>query len=342
MNSGFVVKTLTGPKRYVADLRAVLAQGIEGRLPDDVELFTSVYAFGPELEKMLSDSHGSVAGLGTYPVAVPWLTWDIDAADEPSGVAQARELILFLRETYGIERALQVNLSGSRGLHVRMLLPIVVASMARNSVAARIFCEEAAKRAGVGCDGAIYTANHIIRLPNSLNAKKGRYAVPLTLKELFELPPQEVAKLAVQQVKGRADDWSHDWGAINDKKFQADWSQAIEASERRVVEAKSYMKTERTRLPYQFEKWLVEGLPRDDGRKRALFRFGAALGELLGPGKQAETGIVAILLPLARKCGLDDRTAIKQIVDGAKHGSRETLDPLEAVPTPLWVPTSSL
>lgn len=204
-------------------------------------------------------------------------------------------------------------------------------------MAARIFCEEAAKRAGVGCDGAIYTANHIIRLPNSLNAKKGRYAVPLKLKELFELPPQEVAKLAVQQVKGRADDWSHDWDAINDKKFQADWSQAIEASGRRVVEAKSYIATERTRLPYQIEKWLVEGLPRDDGRKMALFRCGAAMGELLGPGKQAETGIVAILLPLARKCGLDDRTAIKQIVDGAKHGSRETLDPLEAVPTPLWV-----
>ena len=337
MKSGYVVKTLTGPKRYVADLRAVLAQGIEGRVPDDVELFTSVYAFGPELEKTLTDTQGSVAGFRAHPVAVPWLTWDIDAADELSGVAQARELILFLRETYGIYRALQVNLSGSRGVHVRMLLPGAVGLDARNSVAARFYCEAAAKRAGVGCDGAIYTANHVIRLPNSLNAKKGRFAVPLTVDELFTLPPQDVAGRAVQQVKGRADEWSLDWDASNNKKFQGDWSQAIEASGRRVVEAKSYITTERTRLPFQIEKWVAEGLPRDDGRKRALFRCGAAMGELLGPGKQAETGIVAILLPLARKCGLDDRTAIKQIVDGIKHGSRETLDPLEALPTPDWV-----
>jgi len=337
MRSGFVVKKLTGPKRYVADLKAVLAQGIEGRVPDDVELFTSVYAFGPELEKTLTDTQGSVAGFGDHPVAVPWLTWDIDAADELSGVAQARELILFLRETYRIYRALQVNLSGSRGVHVRMLLPDSVGLDARNSVAARFYCEAAAKKAGVDCDGAIYTANHVIRLPNSLNAKKGRFAVPLTVDELFTLPPQDVAGRAVQQVKGRADEWSLDWDASNNKKFQGDWSQAIEASGRRVVEAKSYITTERTRLPFQIEKWVAEGLPRDDGRKRALFRCGAAMGELLGPGKQAETGIVAILLPLARKCGLDDRTAIKQIVDGIKHGSRDTLDPLEALPTPDWV-----
>lgn len=337
MKSGFVVKKLTGPKRYVADLKAVLAQGIEGRVPDDVELFTSVYAFGPELEKTLTDTQGSVAGFGVHPVAVPWLTWDIDAADELSGVAQARELILFLRETYRIYRALQVNLSGSRGVHVRMLLPDSVGLDARNSVAARFYCEAAAKKAGVDCDGAIYTANHVIRLPNSLNAKKGRFAVPLTVDELFTLPPQDVAGRAVQQVKGLAVDWSNDWDANNDRKFQADWSQAIEASGRRVVEAKSYITTERTRLPFQIEKWVAEGLPRDDGRKRALFRCGAAMGELLGPGKQAETGIVAILLPLARKCGLDDRTAIKQIVDGIKHGSRDTLDPLEALPTPDWV-----
>ena len=337
MKSGFVVKKLTGPKRYVADLKAVLAQGIEGRVPDDVELFTSVYAFGPELEKTLTDTQGSVAGFGAHPVAVPWLTWDIDAADELSGVAQARELILFLRETYRIYRALQVNLSGSRGVHVRMLLPDSVGLDVRNSVAARFYCEAAAKKAGVDCDGAIYTANHIIRLPNSLNAKKGRFAVPLTVDELFTLPPQDVAGRAVQQVKGRADEWSLDWDASNNKKFQGDWSQAIEASGRRVVEAKSYITTERTRLPFQIEKWVAEGLPRDDGRKRALFRCGAAMGELLGPGKQAETGIVAILLPLARKCGLDDRTAIKQIVDGIKHGSRDTLDPLEALPTPDWV-----
>ena len=337
MKSGYVVKTLTGPKRYVADLRAVLAQGIEGRVPDDVELFTSVYAFGPELEKSLTDTQGSVAGFRAHPVAVPWLTWDIDAADELSGVAQARELILFLRETYGIYRALQVNLSGSRGVHVRMLLPGAVELDARNSVAARFYCEAAAKKAGVDCDGAIYTANHIIRLPNSLNAKKGRFAVPLTVDELFTLPPQDVAGRAVQQFKGRADEWSLDWDASNNKKFQGDWSQAIEASGRRVVEAKSYITTERTRLPFQIEKWVAEGLPRDDGRKRALFRCGAAMGELLGRGKQAETGIVAILLPLARKCGLDDRTAIKQIVDGIKHGSRDTLDTLESVPTPDWV-----
>ena len=337
MKSGFVVKKLTGPKRYVADLKAVLAQGIEGRVPDDVELFTSVYAFGPELEKTLTDTQGSVAGFGAHPVAVPWLTWDIDAADELSGVAQARELILFLRETYRIYRALQVNLSGSRGVHVRMLLPDSVGLDARNSVAARFYCEAAAKKAGVDCDGAIYTANHVIRLPNSLNAKKGRFAVPLTVEELFTLPPHDVAGRAIQQVKGRADEWSLDWDASNNKKFQGDWSQAIEASGRRVVEAKSYITTERTRLPFQIEKWVAEGLPRDDGRKRALFRCGAAMGELLGPGKQAETGIVAILLPLARKCGLDDRTAIKQIVDGIKHGSRDTLDPLEALPTPDWV-----
>jgi len=338
MKSGYVVKTLTGPKRYVADLKAVLAQGIELRkIPNEVEIFTSVYAFGPELESILTANNGRVAGLGTYPVAVPWLTWDIDAADELSGVAQARELILFLRETYGIYRALQVNLSGSRGVHVRMLLPGAVGLDARNSVAARFYCEAAAKKAGVDCDGAIYTANHVIRLPNSLNAKKGRFAVPLTVDELFGLSPKEVTGRAVQQIKGMAVDWSNDWDANNDRKFQADWSQAIEASGRRVVEAKSYITTERTRLPFQIEKWMAEGLPRDDGRKRALFRCGAAMGELLGPSKQAETGIVAILLPLARKCGLDDRTAIKQIVDGIKHGSRDTLDTLESVPTPDWV-----
>jgi len=339
MKSGYVVKTLTGPKRYVADLRAVLAQGIELRkIPNEVEIFTSVYAFGPELESILTANNGRVAGLGTYPVAVPWLTWDIDAADELSGVAQARELILFLRETYGIIRAIQVNLSGSRGVHVRMLLPDVVIGLdARNSVAARFYCEAAAKKAGVDCDGAIYTANHVIRLPNSLNAKKGRFAVPLTVDELFGLSPKEVTGRAVQQIKGMAVDWSNDWDANNDRKFQGDWSQAIEASGQRVVEAKSYITTERTRLPHQIEKWVAEGLPRDDGRKRALFRCGAAMGELLGPGKQAETGIVAILLPLARKCGLDDRTAIKQIVDGIKHGSRDTLDTLESVPTPDWV-----
>lgn len=332
--AGFFVKTLYGPKQFVADTQKLLNQATGGRIPNDVDLYCNVFEFGPDLETVLQTTGGSLAGMGNHPVGVRWLTWDIDANDVESAVAQARELYLAMNEIYGVQHAVAFNLSGSRGVHVRLMLPEPIGPSDIVPTAARVFCESLAKRAGITSDVAIYTPTHVIRLPNSLNQKSGRFAAPVRLGELMEFAPKAVAGLAACQRPMTGHGWENDWPPHGVRQFQMDWQQATEMARHRKVERVAYESSPRHGLPLEIERWFTGGFPKSDGRKIALFRAAAALGELFGPGPQAEQGILAILQPIGRSIGLADGMATKQITDGIRRGTRGVPDEYANLPAP--------
>ena len=65
------------------------------------------------------------------------------------------------------------------------------------------------------------------------------------------------------------------------------------------------------------EDVLAKGLG-SDGRKMKLLQAAANMGEL----QTKEALIHAVLTPIARHAGLDDRTLTKQITDGVRMGTR--------------------
>jgi len=171
------------------------------------ELYTSVHAFKLEPLKAFMDANGGSAKDLQYsgvPHAVPWFLWDIDHKKDADGnalapekaaelaLADAEKLIRFLMAKFGLDASddvFRLNLSGSKGCHVRLwnplLNPVDIEFSADAAMRHKAIAKDLAGQAGVKCDDSPYCIGNLIRLPNSRHPATGRHAVPVNVADLL-------------------------------------------------------------------------------------------------------------------------------------------------------------
>ena len=171
------------------------------------ELYTSVHAFPLEPLKAFMDANpGSLEGLQNsgVPHAVPWFLWDIDHKKDANGnkltpdkaaelsLADAEKLVRFLMAKFGLDTSddvFRLNLSGSKGCHVRLWNPLFnpadIEFSADAAMRHKTIAKDLAQQAGVKCDDAPYSIGNLIRLPNSRHSETGRHAVPIAAGDLL-------------------------------------------------------------------------------------------------------------------------------------------------------------
>lgn len=176
----------------------------EGGVGLSAELFTSVHVFRQAEIKAFQDAQaGRTAGLvdSDVPHAVPAIVWDIDVKLESGGpddvvaaaMNHAERLVRHLGRTFGIDPAgglIRLNLSGSKGVHVRLWNPAFDPANPNYSAGMaavhKRFALALATEAGVVADPAIYAPGNLIRLPNSRHPRTGRHAVPVDVNHLLD------------------------------------------------------------------------------------------------------------------------------------------------------------
>ncbi len=310
MNAGFLCLTKHGERQVIPNAMEALAKSRGRSMSDDKAYYLSAFAFDLLALNAWKKTHdGSLAGMsGNVDCRPLWITWDIDTGQTES-IQHARRLVDVLTQRYGAG-AVMVNLSGSKGVHIRLRLGGVEGGKRLPAVTKR-FAEAVGRLAEVPIDSAIYDISRIIRLPNVRHESSGLYAIPITLGELQLEPPDELWAKATRQ-RFMPMDWWPAGGSILD-----DWRGAVEREAATVTVSRANPSEPRARLNMAVEDVLAKGLG-SDGRKMKLLQAAANMGEL--PTKEAL--IHAVLTPIARHAGLDDRTLTKQITDGVRMGAR--------------------
>jgi len=315
MNAGFLALTKYGTRQIVPNVLEALTKSRGRSMSSDKPYYLSSFAFDlTHLAAWQKANGGSLAGMAGSVACRPlWITWDLDAGRAES-IHHARRLVDVLTERYG-PGCVMVNLSGSKGVHVRLRLPDGIEGGKRVPAVTRRLAEAVAKRAGVPVDGSIYDINRIIRLANVRHESSGLYAVPVTVGELQLESPDELWARATRQ-RFMQMDWLPASGSI-----LADWQSACEREAASTVKPRANPSEPRARLNMAVERMLADGPP-SDGRKMLFHEAAANMAEIAGPSTNAHRLIAAILLPIARKAGLSDKVARHQIEYGIKTGTR--------------------
>jgi hypothetical protein len=310
MNAGFLCLTKHGERQIIPNALEALGKARGRSMLPDKHYYLSAYTFDlTHLDAWKRTHDGSLAGMaGNVDCRPLWITWDIDLGRSES-IIHARKLVDVLTERYSAG-CVMVNLSGSKGVHIRLRLGGPEGGKRLPAITKR-FAEAVGRLAGVPIDSSIYDISRIIRLPNVLHESSGLYAIPITVGELQLESPDELWAKATRQ-RFMPMDWWPASGSI-----LADWQGAVDADAATVAKPRANSSEPRVRLNMAVEDVLAKGLG-TDGRKLKLFRSAANMGEL----PTRESLIHAVLLPIARHAGLDDRTALKQITDGIKTGTR--------------------
>lgn len=145
----------------------------------------SAYRFGEGFADYLSQ-HGTVKGFDGA-VWTPWLWFDVDAQNLRAAICDTTKLIATIEARYKVPcGSLPVWFSGSKGFHVAVPLtlhgsPEPSSGFHRTLKALAI---QLAEEASVSVDTAIYDKVRLLRAPNSLHEKSGKYKVPVSVEEL--------------------------------------------------------------------------------------------------------------------------------------------------------------
>lgn len=317
--AGFRVQSKGGQRQPIPDLEKALGIGWSGNLSMDKPFYLSQFAFEQShLEAWQRKHSGSLAGMAGNVTCRPlWLCWDLDHGDVES-VEQARKLVAFLEAKYG-PASIAINLSGGRGVHVRLRLPEVepghdVPATTKNLATA------IAREAKVDVDESIYDISRIVRMPNSQHEKSGRYAVPVCRGELKLNSPEEIWETASKQRPSTLC-----WVPPTDKELQTllnDWEEARRLTARKPLRVSGVWQHRLmpARLNRRIEDIIANGLG-TDGRKLALFQAAANMGEIGGPGDTVRRLTHAVLLPIGRRAGLPDDLIQRQVEDGFRRGT---------------------
>jgi hypothetical protein len=290
-------------RRATFDLMASAWNG-DPAIKLDRELFTSVHCFELEPLKAFQEAQGGrceglqASGIGH---AAPWVTFDFDSTPEQA-LADAEKLVRHITSTFALDASddvIRCNLSGSKGVHLRLLNPIFdpvdIQFEPDTFRRHKSFAMTLAAEAGVICDPAIYAVGNLIRLPNSRHPKTGRHAVPVNVGDL--LTREHVAiidpaatlwvdssqPLRTQRFLWPTGMFSESFRTV----FAERWAAAGQVAEQAViefVEKKTAFKPEggsyvSFRMPFETQRILSGELMLSDYRKRKARLIGCECGE---------------------------------------------------------------
>lgn len=143
----------------------------------------------------------------------PYLDFDIDDIDNEEEwkklVTEIKYVINYIETAMGIApEELRIYFSGSKGFHVIIPHDIIglVPSKDLNEQfrffamgIAYIYNGKTIKAAVKDpIDTGIYDRRRLFRLPNSINSKSGRYKVPVSIDQLYDLSREEILKWALE------------------------------------------------------------------------------------------------------------------------------------------------
>lgn len=127
--------------------------------------------------------------------------FDLDHEDRTVALRQARQLTSRLVYDYGIDpRALAIYPTGSKGFDVRV--PAALFDGFEASPTAHRLIRRLAENLIAGLeidtfDPSVYDKTRLMRVPNTIHSKTGRYKVPITFDELHTLTLEQIDALAV-------------------------------------------------------------------------------------------------------------------------------------------------
>ena len=317
----FVLGAPTSPRVLVrhADLLAAYADGTLAEGGEDREAYLSHFAFGEEMRTHYEQNRHSVAGYAG-PCWCRWLHVDIDRVDLAAALADARRLVMYLRQRYDTDDV-PVYFSGGRGFHVLVELAHNPPPAVTFPAVAKAFAEGIARAAGVAIDLAVYDRNHIIRLPNTRHPKTGLFKRRIDADDLLRLDIEGIRRHAAHTSGDGIPEARH----VSETLIR-DWQDA-EAVAGRVAEARAATYHDfrpDARAPRYFIDLLRFGVPVGE-RHTTLFRCAAWLTEQGAPPSLSH----ALLTEPGRDLGLPPADVDRQIRCGIQHAMRQlaTIDP---------------
>ena len=230
-----------------------------GTAPRKYEAYSSLFLFGPEIlehMEMTKDktyTRGNVAGYaGRYFTNLIVFDFDGEEGDLDQPQIDARNLARKLITQYNVPRELiYPYFSGAKGFHLAMPAGIFGHMEPSNQLPSQVkrLTEELAGEFET-LDSSLCAPNRYFRLPNSLHRSTNLYKIPLTLEELVDLDPVEIAELA--STPRTANPYESFPVNTNDK-LAAVWKVAQSAPEK-----------------YQADKAVIETMPEGDGDRFAM------------------------------------------------------------------------
>ncbi len=313
----------TSPRALVrhGDLLAAYADGAVG---DEREAYLSHFAFGPEMQTHFAANRKSVAGFAG-PCGCRWLVLDIDRTDLSEALADARQLVAFLRGRYPEADDVPVYFSGGKGFHVLVELAHTPPPSAGFPRVARTLAEALAARAGVRIDTGVYDIAHIIRLPNTKHPRTGSFKRRIDADALLRLDIDGIRRHAATP----AGDGIPVAKAVSEQ-LVVDWREA-ETAAARSAETRAVVRRDfgtDARAPRYLLDFFRFGTAEGE-RHRTVFRCAAWLTEQGAPPSL----VGALLAEPGRDIGLTPKDVDRQIHCGIEHARRQrgpAADPADA------------
>lgn len=311
----FVCGAPTSPRDLVRH-GELLAAYADGDVADDREAYLSHFVFGPEMEAHFKANRNSVAGFAG-PCAARWVVLDIDRAELPVALEDARRLLQVVTRRYPeTEGDVPVYFSGNKGFHVLVELAHGPPPAAGFQNTARSFAEELAALAGVTIDAGIYDVNRLVRLPNTRHPKTGLFKRRIDSEALFRLELPGILDLAK-----RASGDGIPTVRLPPAQLAKDWGKA-EAHAAGKAEARAAVRrdcgTTDARAPRDLIDLLRFGVAEGE-RHKTLFRAAAWLTEQGAPSSLCS----ALLTEAGRDVGLTPADVARQIACGVAHALKQ-------------------
>ena len=194
-----IVGSCFEPRRLVDAAVAFSAYASCDKLAEvESEAYLSAFCFGADFKER-ADQWGRLAVRGFDGVCWScWLWFDIDREDIGQALNDARRLVAFIAERYGLDGdELLLFFSGSKGFHAGLPTSLWMPSPAVTfHTTTRRLAEALAERAGVVIDRGVYDKVRAFRAPNSRHPKTGLHKRRLSFAELIGLSVDAIRRLA--------------------------------------------------------------------------------------------------------------------------------------------------
>ena len=158
--------------------------------------------------RILEGERGTVAGY-EGPSYADFLPIDFDGSDIAEVHTRVCEFLKAMEVSYDIDglRGIRCHFSGAKGFHVCLSGTLFGGWEPSRDLAWRL--KELARRLteGFDVDHAVYDQNRLLRLPNTLNSKSGRWKIPLEIAEVLHKPVDAILELAEARRDVTWPDW---------------------------------------------------------------------------------------------------------------------------------------
>jgi hypothetical protein len=196
-------------------LYAIAFPSISPSLP----AFLGAFTYPTALQDHVNSHGGSTAGYAG-PVGVPALHFDIDRTNFNLAIEDARRLVQYLADRYGIDPL--IHYSGSKGFHITVSTGSFITPSTDNHRVARALACHLAGEAGIAVDAGVYGRLQLWRAPNSKHGRSGYHKVKIEPEDLLRLDADRIRRLASGPVP-------YDWpvSASATSRLMADWAEAV-------------------------------------------------------------------------------------------------------------------